>query len=117
MKELLHIKRKMHMQDIQQEPHSAPIALGLSAQMAYWRKQLADVPPLALPTDHRRPALQTYRGAREERLLPEAVSAGLMALSRAEQMTLFITLLAAFQVLLARYSGLESHVTVGIMKN
>ena len=35
----------------------------LEAQLAYWRKQLADVSPLALPTDHPRPAMQTHRGA------------------------------------------------------
>jgi amino acid adenylation domain-containing protein len=78
-----------------------------TAQMAYWRKQLAGVPPIALPTDHPRKARQTYRGARQSLLLSEAVSDGLRTLSRAEHVTLFMLLLAAFQVLLARLSNQE----------
>src|SRR5262249_6252666 len=79
----------------------------LDAELSYWRKQLAGVSPLELPTNHPRPMMQTHRGAIEACWLGDAVSAGLRALSRAEQVTLFMTLLAAFQVLLARYTSQE----------
>jgi amino acid adenylation domain-containing protein len=85
----------------------------LERQSAYWRKQLADTPPaLELPTDRPRPAVRSYRGALEAvRLSPELTEA-LKELSRREGATLFMTLLAAFQVLLRRYSGQED-VVVG----
>ena len=78
----------------------------LERQLSYWRNQLADPPPLLeLPTDRARPAIQRYRGARVLETLTPALSASLKALSRDERATLFMTLLAAFQVLLHRYSG------------
>src|SRR5205807_4460679 len=72
----------------------------LEAQLAYWRKQLAGVSPLALPTDHPRPAMQTHRGALQVLQLPEAVSEQLQALSQQQYVTVFMLLLAALQVLL-----------------
>jgi amino acid adenylation domain-containing protein len=85
----------------------------LKEQLVYWRAQLADAPPvLKLPTDYPRPYVQNFRGAK----LPFGISHELMeqleALSRAEGVTLFITLLAAFQSLLARYSS-QSQIIVG----
>ena len=77
----------------------------LTEQLAYWRKHLAGILPLALPTDHPRPAVQTYRGALQSLLLPQRLLEALQVLSRQEQVTLFMLLLAAWQVLLARYSG------------
>jgi amino acid adenylation domain-containing protein len=80
----------------------------LDQQLAYWRKQLAGVPPvLALPTDHPRPAVKTFNGAAISLNLPRSLSEKLKALTRREGVTLFMSLLAAFQVLLQRYSGQE----------
>ncbi|HEX6292064.1 MAG TPA: amino acid adenylation domain-containing protein, partial [Herpetosiphonaceae bacterium] len=85
----------------------------LSAQLAYWKQQLADVPVLSLPTDRPRPALPSNEGQSEAFTLPLAVGEGLIALSRREGVTLFMTLLAAWQVLLSRYSH-QSDIAVGI---
>jgi amino acid adenylation domain-containing protein len=84
----------------------------LERQAAWWRKQLANLPPLELPADRKRPPLASYAGAREPLRVDEHVTAALAALGRAENATLFMTLLAAFQVLLWRYSGQED-VAVG----
>ncbi len=84
----------------------------LEAQLAYWRKQLAEVPPLGLPTDHPRPAVQTLRGASQRFQVPLMVAEELRVLSQQEQVTLFMTLLASLQVLLLRYSG-QSDISVG----
>jgi hypothetical protein len=79
----------------------------LARQLSYWREQLAELPALQLPTDYPRPAVQTFEGAREERVLPKALSERLQELSQREGVTLFMTLLAAFVLLLHRYSGQE----------
>jgi amino acid adenylation domain-containing protein len=77
----------------------------MQAQLRYWQAQLADLPPLDLPTDQPRPPARSFRGASDIAALPPDLSVALDRLSRAEGSTLFMTLLAAFQVLLARYSG------------
>jgi amino acid adenylation domain-containing protein len=84
----------------------------LDAQMRYWTMQLNGLTPLELPTDHPRPAMQTFRGAHQSLLLPATLSTALKQLSQREGVTLFMTLLAAFQVLLSRYSG-QSDIAVG----
>jgi amino acid adenylation domain-containing protein len=84
----------------------------LEAQLDYWTQQLKGAVPLELPTDHPRPAIQTFRGATQEFLVPAALSEDLKQLSQREGVTLFMTLLAAFQVLLARYTG-QSDISVG----
>ncbi|HWW77567.1 MAG TPA: condensation domain-containing protein, partial [Pyrinomonadaceae bacterium] len=85
----------------------------LDAQMSYWREQLAGAPVvLELPTDRPRPSMQTHRGAQLPLMLPEKLSESVKALGRREGVTLFMTLLAAWQTLLARYSGQED-VVVG----
>ncbi len=77
-----------------------------AAQLAYWRRKLADLPPLlSLPTDRPRPAAQSFRGAQHPIALPADLTGALRALSRRERVSLFMTLLAAFQTLLHRYSG------------
>ncbi len=77
----------------------------LDRALTYWKKQLADAPTLLeLPTDRPRPAMQSYRGARYAFSLPAGLTAGLTALSRRHGATLFMTLLAAFQILLFRYT-------------
>lgn len=77
----------------------------LEKQLQYWREQLQGVGVLELPTDHVRPAVQSYRGGHEAVWVGEEVSAGLQELSRSEGVTLYMTLLAAFKVLLHLYSG------------
>ena len=84
----------------------------LQSQLAYWKQRLAGLAPLELPTDRPRPAVQTFRGATLPVTLPRELAAGLQALSRQEGATLFMTLLAGWQALLARYSG-QSDVAVG----
>ncbi|MFC1712466.1 amino acid adenylation domain-containing protein [Candidatus Poribacteria bacterium] len=76
------------------------------AQLAYWKKRLADCPAeLGLPLDHPRPAMQTFRGAAPRIELPLDLCESLRALSRRESVTLFMTMLTAFAALLHRYSG------------
>jgi acyl carrier protein len=58
-----------------------------------------------LPTDHPRPAVQTFRGAHQSLVLPKHLQEGFKALSRQEGATQFMTLLAAFNVLLYRYTS------------
>ncbi|WJQ84451.1 linear gramicidin non-ribosomal peptide synthetase LgrC [Brevibacillus brevis] len=85
----------------------------LEQQLAYWKKQLGDAEPLLrLPTDRPRPAVQSHKGAMHTIKLSEKLLADLKALSREEGSTLFMTLLAAFQTLLYRYSG-QKDILVG----
>nr|WP_306464213.1 non-ribosomal peptide synthetase [Corallococcus exiguus] len=85
----------------------------LDAQLGYWRRQLEGAPShLELPTDHPRPARQTFQGALMPFTLPSASSEALEALAKREGATPFMVLLAAFQVLLGRYSG-QDDVLVG----
>ena len=78
----------------------------LDQLLAYWRAQLADAPPiLDLPADFPRPPLQTFQGATHQFTIAPTLHAELKALSQRAGATLFMTLLAAFQVLLQRYSG------------
>jgi len=80
----------------------------LDARLAYWRARLKDAPlVLELPTDRPRPPVQTFAGATQTVLLSETLTTELKLLSRREGVTLFMTLLAAFQILLGRYSGQE----------
>ena len=77
----------------------------VSAELAYWKKQLAGAPAaLDLPTDHLRPAIQTFRGAQLSFNFSQRLSEALKTLSRREGTTLFMTLLAAFQTVLHRYT-------------
>ncbi|HEV3050732.1 MAG TPA: condensation domain-containing protein, partial [Longimicrobium sp.] len=78
----------------------------LDRQLAYWKERLAGAPELLeVPTDHPRPAVQTFRGAYERIELPLELLERLQALARSEGATLYMTLLGAFQVLLGKYSG------------
>ncbi|HEX5883448.1 MAG TPA: amino acid adenylation domain-containing protein, partial [Pyrinomonadaceae bacterium] len=80
----------------------------LEEQFAYWQQQLGgSMPILELPTDRPRPALQTYNGSSFSFTLSLALSQSLKSLCKAEGATLFMTLLAAFKVLLYRYTGQE----------
>ncbi|HSF38965.1 MAG TPA: non-ribosomal peptide synthase/polyketide synthase [Thermoanaerobaculia bacterium] len=85
----------------------------LDRQIAYWRGQLASVPPvLELPLDRQRPPVASARGERLAVALPAALSRSLTELSQRRSLTPFMTLLAGFQALLARFSG-QSDVSVG----
>src|SRR5213594_4160281 len=80
----------------------------LEEQLEYWRKQLGgELPVVELPGDHVRPAVRSYRGAQQELRVSREVTEKLKQMSQKEGATLFMTLLAAFDVLLARYSGQE----------
>ena len=85
----------------------------LDKQLDYWKKQLAGAPPLMeLPADRPRPAMQTYRGSVCGVRVSPAVVKGLRDLCRQESVTLFMTMLAAFKVLLSRYTG-QDDIVVG----
>ena len=79
----------------------------LERQLGYWKRQLADLPMLQLPADRPRPAVPSHRGAKHTALLPRSLAGALKSLGQQEQCSLFIVLLAAFDLLLARHSGQE----------
>jgi amino acid adenylation domain-containing protein len=84
----------------------------LGAQVTYWKKQLENASTIELPTSRQRPAVPTSHGARHYFVLAETLSTGLKSLSRQRGVTLFTTLLAAFQTLLHRYSG-QTDIVIG----
>ncbi|MET7299083.1 amino acid adenylation domain-containing protein, partial [Embleya sp. NPDC005575] len=79
----------------------------LERQLAHWRATLADLEPLELPTDHRRPAERTGAGEVVTFGVPAAIADRVKAIGAGEGASLFMTLLAVFQVLLSKYSGQE----------
>jgi amino acid adenylation domain-containing protein len=85
----------------------------LEKQLSYWQEHLDNAPPvLNLPLDRPRPAIQTFRGARETCWLSKTLSDRLKTLSQQENVTLFMTLLTAFKILLYRHSG-QDDIVVG----
>ncbi|MBW4602153.1 MAG: amino acid adenylation domain-containing protein [Calothrix sp. FI2-JRJ7] len=80
----------------------------LESQLAYWQKQLGgNLPVLQLPTNFKRPKVQTFQGATKSFSLSKNLTEALETLSHNENVTLFMTLLAAFKTLLYRYTGQE----------
>ena len=79
----------------------------LQSQLVYWQKQLNGISVLNLPTDRLRSAVPSYRGAKQFLELPHSLTQALEALSYQEGVTLFMTMLAAFQTLLYRYTQQE----------
>src|SRR6185437_6944690 len=79
----------------------------LEEQVKYWKKQLAGLEALELPADRMRPKVATARGGVIRAELSEELTARLNEMSRREGVTLFMTMLAALQVLMHRYSGQE----------
>jgi len=79
----------------------------LEAEIDHWRRTLGESPrALELATDHKRPAIQTFRGGpAQEFSFPAALTHGLAELSHRAGTTLFMTLVAAYQALLSRHSG------------
>ncbi len=79
----------------------------LESQLTYWKKQLDNLPILQLPTDHPRPAVQTFQGRRQSVVLSKSLTDALKVLSQHQEVTLFMTLLATFQMLLHWYTDQE----------
>ncbi len=89
-----------------------------SEQRSYWMQRLGGAPPLLeLPTDRPRPSIQTFDGARVPLTLPKPLSTELRTLSAREGVTLFMTLLAAFDTLINRYTGKDDIVIGAPMAN
>ncbi|MBV6623046.1 MAG: amino acid adenylation domain-containing protein [Rivularia sp. (in: Bacteria)] len=77
----------------------------LEQQLNYWKQQLNNISLLALPTDKPRPTIPTFKGASHSFILSQDLTKRLRSLSRKKNVTLFMTLLAAFKVLLYRYTN------------
>src|SRR5439155_5432359 len=84
----------------------------LETQLGYWKTQLDNIQILQVPTDQPRPAILRYRGASQSIVLSKKLTEALRTLSRQQDVTLFMTLLAAFQTLLHRYTG-QGDIVVG----
>jgi hypothetical protein len=85
----------------------------LNEQLEYWREHLTGAPALLeLPADRPRPTAPTHHGTTKMFMLPKEVSQGLRILSRTEDVTLFMMLLAGWQMLLSYYSG-ENDIVIG----
>jgi amino acid adenylation domain-containing protein len=89
----------------------------LESRLAYWKQQLHDLPTLALPLDRPRPPVRTGRGERPKMVLSTALTNALRTLGSESNATLFMTLLAAFQTLLGRYSGQDDIVIGSVIAN
>jgi amino acid adenylation domain-containing protein/non-ribosomal peptide synthase protein (TIGR01720 family) len=86
----------------------------LETQLAYWRRRLASVPPLELPTDHPRPAVRTHNGAALPVVFEDALQRDLKSFAQREGSTLFIVLMAAFKALLHHWTTQED-IAVGTL--
>jgi surfactin family lipopeptide synthetase A len=85
----------------------------LERHLNYWRQQLADLPPLLeLPTDRSRPPMQTFQGSKVTFQLSPSLTQQLKRLGQQNGVTLFMTLLTAFAVLLSRYCG-QADIVIG----
>jgi len=85
----------------------------LDEELGYWRRSLAGVPLLQLPTDRSRPPVQGFSGGLEAIELSEPLTDALKTFSRRCRVSMLVTMLAAFDALLARYSG-QDDIVVGI---
>ncbi|NET44012.1 non-ribosomal peptide synthetase [Okeania sp. SIO2B3] len=79
----------------------------LETQIDYWKQKLKEIPQLQLPTDYPRPAVESFKGAGLPINLSPSLTSKLKQLTQQQGVTLFMTLLAGFKVLLHRYSGQE----------
>jgi amino acid adenylation domain-containing protein len=87
----------------------------LDKQLGYWRERLScELPVLQLPTDRSRPDNFAYHGAMETFALSGALTEQLKALAKAEGVTLYMVLLAAYKVMLHRYSGQDDVIVGGV---
>ncbi len=93
---------------------SSPSERSAEDDLLYWRQKLAGIPAiLELPTDRPRAPVQSLRAARESVLLPTSLKHSLEALSEREGVSLFVLLLAAFQIQLSRYAR-QDDIVVGV---
>ncbi|PSM49381.1 non-ribosomal peptide synthetase [Chroococcidiopsis sp. CCALA 051] len=77
----------------------------LETELSYWQQQLDGAPTVLQLPSRPRPPVQTYRGATQVFTLPSSLTAALKSVSQQAEATLFMTLLAAFNILLHRYTG------------
>lgn len=85
----------------------------LAADLAWWKARLSGLAPLDLPTCRPRPAAQSFAGARAARVVPAPLAQAVRRLAAAEGATPFMVLLAAFDVVLWRYTG-QDDVAIGV---
>lgn len=86
----------------------------LDKQVSYWKEKLAGAPSLLeLPADRPRPPVQSFHGARQPVVIPQELTESLRELGESQNATLFMTLLAAFEVLLFRHTG-QDDIVVGV---
>ncbi|WP_208343836.1 non-ribosomal peptide synthetase, partial [Aetokthonos hydrillicola] len=90
---------------------------GLKAQLAYWKKQLAGIVNLSLPTDRPRPPLQSFHGGMVSIAISQKLVQDLQSLARAENTSLSTVMLAGFQTLLYRYTQIEDIVVASPIAN
>lgn len=87
-------------------------------QLKYWKNQLAgELPILEMPTDHTRPLNQSHNGSRAYIVIPEGLTQSLRKISHREGTTLFMVLLAVFQILLYHYSGQDDIIVATAISN
>ena len=86
----------------------------LEENLGYWQKQLEGTSALEIPSDRPRPAVQSFQGSDQTFSLSNQLRLRLEALARRENATLFMVLLAAWRVLLKRYSG-QDDIAVGTL--
>jgi amino acid adenylation domain-containing protein len=87
-------------------------------QLDYWRRKLAGLPPvLELPSDHPRPATMSFQGRSLRYMLPPELARGAQEFSRRHGVTLYVTLMAAYQALLHRYTGAADFAVGGGVAN
>ncbi|MEB3282828.1 MAG: amino acid adenylation domain-containing protein [Lyngbya sp.] len=84
----------------------------LKTQLSYWKQKLKNLTTLNLPTDYPRPVTQSFRGKTQSLTLSKELTTALKTLSRQQGVTLFMTLLAAFKILLHRYSN-QDDIVIG----
>ncbi|WP_445634029.1 Carrier domain-containing protein [Nostoc sp. DSM 114161] len=84
----------------------------MEKHLSYWKQQLANLPLLELPTDYPRPEIQTFRGSTQHLKLSKELCEEIKALSRKEEVTLFMTLLAAFKSLI-HYCTKQDDIVIG----
>ncbi|RKH62902.1 amino acid adenylation domain-containing protein [Corallococcus interemptor] len=94
----------------QQAPHYQE---AIASQLDWWKQTLKGAPRLELPTQHPRPPVPSFRGAKHVVRIPGDLLASVKALGRGEDASLFMTMLSVFGALLHRYSGAEDFVMGG----
>lgn len=99
--------------DYSEQEQKLQQGLNFGLQLEYWRDRLIGAPPLDLPYDYPRPALQSYCGASHRFEIPGALVARLRKISKQGEVTLFTVLAAAYQALLSRWSG-QHDIVVGL---